>query len=63
MIVYPDIKLEGTMMGDRTLKFRGKLYVIDQKNDIMSYIHLDPDNRNFFKKITSKKKTSPDYFK
>jgi len=51
------------MMGDRTLKFRGKLYVIDEKNDIMSYIHLDPDTRGFFKKMTSKKQTYPDFFK
>ena len=62
-IVYPRIKLDGTIMGDRTLKFKGKLYVIDEKNDIMSFIHLDPDKRNFFKKITSKKKTTPDYFR
>lgn len=51
------------MIGDRTLKFKGKLYVIDEKNDIMSHVHLDPDKRGFFKKITSKKKTAPDFFR
>jgi hypothetical protein len=50
------------MMGDRTLKFRGKLYVIDEKNDLISYIYLDPDTRGFFKKLTLKKETPPDYF-
>jgi hypothetical protein len=49
-------------MGDRTLKFGGKLYVIDEKNDIMSYIHLDPDTRGFFGKLLKKKETTPDFF-
>lgn len=51
------------MVGERALKFRGKLFVIDEKNDLISYIHLDPDERGFFKKLTSKKQTNPDYLK
>jgi hypothetical protein len=49
-------------MGDRTLKFGGKLYVVDEKNDIMSYLHLDPDTRGFFGKMLKKKETTPDFF-
>lgn len=51
------------MMGDRALKFRGKLFVTDLKNDLISYIQLDPDERGFFKKLTSKKQTNPDYLR
>ena len=47
-IVYPTFKLAGTMVGSRSLKFRGKLFVIDQKNDLISQIELDPDERGFF---------------
>ncbi len=50
-------------MGSRALKFRGKLYIVDQANDLISHIQLDPDDRGFFKKIVSKKQTFPDYFK
>ena len=62
-IIYPNMKLAGTMMGSRSLKFRGKLFVVDEKNDLISEIELDPDDRGFFKKMTSKKHTYPDYFK
>jgi hypothetical protein len=62
-VVYPTLKLAGTMVGARALKFRGKLFVVDQKNDLISQIELDPDERGFFKKIVSKKQTYPDYFK
>jgi hypothetical protein len=57
------MKLTGSMVGGRALKFRGKLLVIDEKNDIISQIILDPDERGFFKKIVSTKQTYPDYFK
>jgi hypothetical protein len=62
-IIYPDMKLAGSMVGTRALKFGGKLMVVDEKNDIISHILLDPDNRGFFKKIVSNKNTYPDYFK
>jgi hypothetical protein len=45
------------------LKFRGKVLVIDEANDTIIEISVDPDDRGFFKKITSKKLTYPDYFK
>jgi hypothetical protein len=62
-IIYPTLKLEGTMVGSRALKFRGKLLVLDMKNDIISQINLDPDERGFMSKLFSKKTTYPDYFK
>ncbi len=62
-VIYPNMKLTGTMMGSRALKFRGKLFIIDKANDLISQIQLDPDERGFFKKMVSKKQTFPDYFK
>lgn len=62
-IIFPDMKLSGTMMGTRTLNFRGTLYVIDEKNDMIAEISLDPDERGWFGKMTKKKQTYPDYFK
>ena len=50
-------------MGSRMLKFRGKVFVVDEKNDWIVELSVDPDERGFFKKITSKKQTYPDYFK
>ncbi len=63
LIIYPNMKLEGTMLGSRVLKFRGDLFIIDEKNDLISHIALDPDERGFFNKMVSKKQTNPDYFK
>jgi hypothetical protein len=51
------------MMGSRMLKFRGEVLVIDEKNDTMVELSVDQDDRGFFKKMTSKKQTYPDYFK
>jgi hypothetical protein len=51
------------MMGQRLLKFRGKVHVVDEKNDLLVELSVDPDDRGFFKKMTSKKQTYPDYFK
>jgi hypothetical protein len=51
------------MMGSRQLKFRGELYVIDEGNDTIVELSVDPDDRGFFKKMTSKKHTYPDYFR
>jgi hypothetical protein len=51
------------MMGSRMLKFRGKVFVIDEGNDMLAELSVDPDERGFFKKMTSKKQTYPDYFK
>ena len=57
------MKLAGTMMGSRALHFRGDLFVVDEQNDKISHIKLDPDDRGFFKKMVSKKETYPDYLK
>ncbi len=57
------MKISGTMMGQRLLKFRGKVHVVDEKNDLLVELSVDPDDRGFFKKMTSKKQTYPDYFK
>lgn len=62
-VIFPTLKIAGTMLGARMLKFRGKLVVIDEKNDLISQIMLDPDDRGFLKKLTTKKQTYPDYFK
>jgi hypothetical protein len=62
-IIFPDMKLSGTMVGSRTLKFKGMLFVIDQKNDIISHVDMDPDERGFFKKMVSNKNTLPDHFR
>jgi hypothetical protein len=51
------------MVGSRMLKFRGKVFVIDEGNDMIAELSVDPDERGFFKKITSKKQTYPDFFK
>jgi hypothetical protein len=51
------------MVGQRALKFRGTLVVIDEKNDLLSFVEIDPDERGFFGAISKKKTTYPDYFK
>ena len=63
MIVPCNIHITGTLFGDRTFAVCDNLYVIDEKNDFISYIEFDPDDRNSFSKMFSKKKTFPDYFK
>jgi hypothetical protein len=51
------------MMGQRLLQFRGNVHVVDEKNDLIVELSVDPDERGFLKKMTSKKNTYPDYFK
>ena len=62
-IIYPTLKLTGTVMGTRMLSFKGDAFVIDEKNDLIAEICVDPDERGFFKRITSKKTTYPDHFR
>ena len=62
-IIFPTLKVSGTIMGSRMLKFRGKIHVVDEQNDQIVELSVDPDDRGFFKKMTSKKQTYPDYFK
>jgi hypothetical protein len=57
------MKLSGSMIGSRLLKFRGRLSVIDEGNDMLVEISVDPDERGFFSRITRKKQTYPDYFR
>lgn len=62
-IIYPTLKLEGTMLGERKLKYRGKLVVFDAKNDLIALIKLDPDKRSLIDKMSKPKETYPDYYK
>jgi hypothetical protein len=51
------------MVGSRLLKFRGRLTILDEGNDMLVEVSVDPDERGFFSKMTSKKQTYPDYFR
>lgn len=69
VIVYPTIVLNGTMIGTRKLKFKGKMCVYDKENDLISFICIAPtedDKRNFISKILFSyysKDAFPDYFR
>lgn len=62
-IYYPPMVLGGTVMGDRTIDFTGTLEVIDEKNDLFSYVLINPDERGMFEKMIKKKNKFPDYIK
>ena len=62
-IIFPVLKITGTIMGTRILSFKGNTYIIDEKNDLITEISVDPDERGFFKRLTSKKSTYPDHFR
>jgi hypothetical protein len=62
-VSFPEFILTGTLMGNRTIKYKGNLTVTDEKNDLISQLHMDPDDRGFLKKMFSKKGTYPDYFR
>ena len=62
-IYYPPMVLGGTVMGNRTIDFTGTLEVIDEKNDLFSYILINPDERGMFEKMIKKKSKFPDYVK
>ena len=68
IVIYPTLNLSGTMMGIRKMHFKGKLVVYDIKNDLCSFINLDPspnDSRGLiskFFKSNEKKMSFPDYF-
>jgi len=55
--------ITGTLIGDRTFSLTDNLVIIDEQNDFISIVEFDPDDRNSFTKMFSKKKTFPDYFK
>lgn len=53
-IIYPSMKLKGTMIGKRVLKFRGDLVIKDAKNNLACLVKMKGMNNN--------KKCYPDYF-
>lgn len=62
-LIYPcDLSMNGTLIGERTFAIVGKFYIVDEKNDYIAYIELNPETRSNFKKLFSKKKTFPDNF-
>jgi len=62
-VVFPMFKLSGTLIGDRKIKYKENMIVIDKKNDLISWIDMEPDDRGFFGKVFSKKSNYPDYFR
>jgi hypothetical protein len=63
-VYFPEFKLSGLLLGNRSIKYYGNMVVADEANDLISFIMMDPDDRGFFKKMFSKKKANyPDYFK
>jgi len=62
-ITFPAITLTGTVVGNRELIFKGKVQIVDMINDLIAEVELNPDERGFFKKIVTSKKSYPDYFK
>jgi hypothetical protein len=64
LVFFPEFKLTGTLFGNRSIKYEGNMIIVDEANDLISYIMMDPDERGFFKKMFTKKKINfPDYFK
>ena len=62
-VIYPSMKLGGTMIGQRILKFKGKVVIIDKENDLICIAKIDPDERQGIEKISKKKLSFPDYVK
>lgn len=53
----------GTLIGARTFSITGKTYVVDEDNDLISYIEFNPDERYTFNKWISRTDKFADYFK
>ena len=62
-ITTPELYITGTTLGDRTYSVRGKIFITDKKNDYVSIVEFNPDERGFFGKLLKNKNTFPDYFK
>ena len=62
-ILSATLLISGTVVGDRTFAVVNKFYILDEKNDFISFIEFNPDDRGTFSKMFSKKKSFPDYFK
>jgi hypothetical protein len=62
--IYPSkLIIGGTIIGERTLAYVGQLCVTDEKNDLISFIEFNPEERGAISKFFYSKKTFPDYFK
>ena len=62
-VIFPKMKLSGTVVGERKVKFKGKVIVIDKANDVVCFVKVDPDERKGLQRISKRKETFPDYFK
>ena len=62
-VIFPKMKLSGTIVGERKVKFKGKVIVIDKANDVVCFVKVDPDERKGLQRISKRKETFPDYFK
>lgn len=62
--VFPaTLLLGGTLIGERLLAIVDKFYIVDEVNDYIAYIEMNPDDRGSFGKLFTKKKSFPDFFK
>lgn len=62
-LIYPcDLSMNGTLIGERTFAIVGKFYIVDEKNGYIAFIEMNPETRNTFTKLFTKKATFPDYF-
>lgn len=62
-VFFPEMVLGGTVLGDRTINFKGILEVVDKANDLFCIVEINPDERGFFEKLSRKKSTFPDHVK
>ena len=63
LVKFPYVFLNGIAMGDRLFNYIDKIVILDLKNNLCSYIEMNPDELGFFKSFFSKKQTFPDHFK
>lgn len=56
-------KVSGTLIGERKVKYKESMVVVDLKNDLLAFINMETDDRGFFTKIIKKKSSYPDYFR
>jgi hypothetical protein len=62
--VYPcSIAITGTTFGERTFAVTDKFTIVDEKNDFITIVEFNPDDRGTFSKLFTSKKTFPDDFK
>ena len=56
-------KLSGTLMGERKLKYKQYMTIVDKRNDMIASINMEPDERGLISRVFYKRTTFPDYFK